>query len=88
LTPRSQLYGAVREASGPDDWREAVRENFKNGADFIKLASHFSEEEVRAAVEEAHALGLRVTVDAETFYIGWAVEAGVDSVEHPLLRTK
>jgi imidazolonepropionase-like amidohydrolase len=87
LTPRSQLYGAVREASGPDDWREAVRENFKNGADFIKLASHFSEEEVRAAVEEAHALGLRVTVDAETFYIGWAVEAGVDSVEHPLPRT-
>jgi imidazolonepropionase-like amidohydrolase len=87
LTPRADLYGAVREASGPDDWREAVRENFKNGADFIKLASHFSEAEVRAAVEEAHALGLRVTVDAETFYIGWAVEAGVDSVEHPLPRT-
>jgi imidazolonepropionase-like amidohydrolase len=86
LTPRSQLYGAVREASGPDDWREAVRENFKQGADFIKLASHFSQDEVRAAVEEAHALGLRVTVDAETFYIGWAVEAGVDSVEHPLPR--
>jgi imidazolonepropionase-like amidohydrolase len=87
LTPRTQLYGAIREASGPDDWREAVRENFKNGADFIKLASHFSREEIRAAVEEAHALGLRVTVDAETFYIGWAVEAGVDSVEHPLPRT-
>ncbi len=87
LTPRTQLYGAVREASGPDDWREAVRENFKNGADFIKIASHFSEAEIRAAVEEAHALGLRVTVDAETFYIGWAVEAGVDSVEHPLPRT-
>jgi imidazolonepropionase-like amidohydrolase len=87
LTPRAQLYGAIREASGPDDWREAVRENFKNGADFIKLASHFSQEEIRAAVEEAHALGLRVTVDAETFYIGWAVEAGVDSVEHPLPRT-
>ncbi len=87
LTPRAQLYGAVREASGPHGWREAVRENFKNGADFIKLASHFSQEEIRAAVEEAHALGLRVTVDAETFYIGWAVEAGVDSVEHPLPRT-
>jgi imidazolonepropionase-like amidohydrolase len=81
------LYGAIREASGADDWREAVRENFKKGADFIKLASHFSPEEVRAAVEEAHRLGLRVTVDAETFYIGWAVEAGVDCVEHPLPRT-
>jgi imidazolonepropionase-like amidohydrolase len=87
MSERSPEAGAIREASGPDDWREAVRENFKKGADFIKLASHFSEDEVRAAVAEAHALGLRVTVDAETFYIGWAVEAGVDSVEHPLPRT-
>jgi imidazolonepropionase-like amidohydrolase len=87
LSPHSQIYGEIREASGPDDWREAVREQFKNGADFIKLASHYSKEEVAAAIDEAHTLGLRVTVDAETFYIGWAVEAGVDCVEHPLPRT-
>ncbi len=78
---------AVREASGPDDWREAVREQFKRGADLIKLASHYSREEVAAAVDEAHALGLKVTVDAETFYIQWAVEAGADIIEHPLPRT-
>jgi imidazolonepropionase-like amidohydrolase len=87
LSPHSQIYGEIREASGPDDWREAVREQFKNGADFIKLASHFTQQEVAAAIDEAHTLGLRVTVDAETFYIGWAVEAGVDCVEHPLPRT-
>ncbi len=88
LTEHSQIYGEIREASGPDDWREAVREQFKNGADFIKLASHFSKDEIKAAVEEAHALGIRVTVDAETFYIDWAIEAGVDCVEHPLPRTQ
>lgn len=88
LNEHSQIYGEIREASGPDDWREAVREQFKNGADFIKLSSHFSKAEIQAAVEEAHALGIRVTVDAETFYIGWAVEAGVDCVEHPLPRTQ
>lgn len=77
-----------REASGPDDFRQAVREQFEKGADFIKLASHFSREEIAAAVDEAHALGLRVTVDAETQYIQWAVEAGVDMVEHPLPRTE
>lgn len=88
LTEHSQIYGEIREASGPDDWREAVREQFKNGADFIKLASHFSKDEIKAAIEEAHALGIRVTVDAETFYIDWAVEAGVDCVEHPLPRTQ
>jgi len=64
LDQTSSLYGVIREASGPDDWREAVREQFKRGADVIKLASHFSREEVAAAVEEAHALGLKVAVDA------------------------
>ena len=79
--------GSVRIANGADDWRRAVRENFDGGADFIKIASHFSHDEVRAAVEEAHALGLRVTCDCETFYIDWAVDAGADMIEHPLPRT-
>jgi imidazolonepropionase-like amidohydrolase len=87
LSPQDPLYGAIREASGPDDWREAVREQFKRGADVIKLASHYSREEIAAAVDEAHALGLKVCVDAETFYIQWAVEAGADVIEHPLPRT-
>jgi len=77
----------TRLASGPDGWREAVREQFSRGADLIKIGSHFSREEVRACVEEAHALGLKVACDAETFYIQWAVEAGVDTIEHPLPRT-
>ncbi|HXV59439.1 MAG TPA: amidohydrolase family protein [Vicinamibacteria bacterium] len=80
--------GSVMTASGPDEWREAVRKQFDRGADLIKLASHYSREEIAAAIEEAHALGLKVTVDAETFYVQWAVEAGADSIEHPLPRTE
>lgn len=76
----------IREASGPDDWRDAVRANFKRGADLIKVASHFSQDEIDAAVDEAHRLGLRVTVDSESIYTAMAVQAGVDSVEHPLPR--
>jgi imidazolonepropionase-like amidohydrolase len=79
--------GETRVASGPDDWRQAVREQFHNGADLIKLGSHFTAEEVRAAVAEAHDLGLKVTVDAESFYIQRAVEAGADTIEHPLPRS-
>jgi imidazolonepropionase-like amidohydrolase len=82
LVPKS-----TRLAEGPDEWRQAVREQFNRGADLIKVGSHFSREEVKAAVEEAHALGLKVGCDAETFYIQWAVEAGVDVIEHPLPRT-
>ena len=78
---------AVREASGPDGWREAVRVQFKQGADLIKLASEYSQAEIDAAVDEAHSLGLPVTVDSETQYIDMAVKAGVDSIEHPLPRS-
>jgi imidazolonepropionase-like amidohydrolase len=82
-----RAQGDTRIASGPDDWRQAVREQFHNGADLIKLGSQFTLEEARAAVSEAHDLGLKVTVDAETFYIERAVEAGADTIEHPLPRT-
>jgi imidazolonepropionase-like amidohydrolase len=77
----------VRIASGPDQWREAVRIQFAKGADLIKLASEYSQAEVTAAVDEAHSLGLPVTVDAETQYIDMAIKAGVDSIEHPLPRS-
>ena len=42
LSVHSGVYGAVVEASGADGFREAVREQFKRGADLIKVASHFS----------------------------------------------
>lgn len=83
-----KMQAATRLASGPDDWRLAVREQFHKGADVIKLGSHFSFEEIKAAVQEAHELGLKVTVDSETFYIQRAVEAGADSIEHPLPRSE
>jgi imidazolonepropionase-like amidohydrolase len=83
----SSAEGMVRVANGPDDWRLAVREQFSNGADLIKIASHFSPAEVTAAIQEAHALGLKVTCDCETFYTKWAVEAGIDMIEHPLPRS-
>jgi len=81
--PDSQVY----EATGADGFREAVRLQFKRGADLIKLASHFAPEEVQAAVDEAHRLGLRVTVDSETIYTDMAVNAGVDCVEHSMPRS-
>ncbi len=86
---RSSIYAPIyiREVDGADEWRKAVRETFKMGAGHIKIASHFAPDEVKAAVEEAHRLGLKVTCDCETIYIPMAVEAGVDSIEHPLPRT-
>ena len=75
------------EVDGPDAWRAAVRKTFKEGASVIKIASHFSADEVAAAVDEAHLLGLKVACDCETIYTAMAVKAGVDTIEHPLPRT-
>ncbi|HNQ81878.1 MAG: amidohydrolase family protein [Acidobacteria bacterium] len=80
------VNGIVREANGADDFRKAVREQIKAGADCIKLASHYTLEEAAAAIDEAHQMGLRVTADSHTFYITWAVQAGIDGIDHPLPR--
>jgi imidazolonepropionase-like amidohydrolase len=85
--PYTNPNSMVRVASGPDQWREAVRIQFAKGADLIKLASEYSQAEITAAVDEAHSLGLPVTVDSETQYIDMAIKAGVDSIEHPLPRS-
>jgi imidazolonepropionase-like amidohydrolase len=53
-------------------------------ADWIKLTAPFDREEVGAAIAEAHMIGLPVAVDSFGKYTLWAVEAGVDTVEHPL----
>jgi imidazolonepropionase-like amidohydrolase len=87
LSPVTPGLGEILEVSGPDEWRNAVREQVKKGADVIKIASHFSREELAAAVDEAHTLGFKVMCDAEAFYVDWAVDAGIDTLEHPLPRT-
>ena len=80
-------YRVVR---GPDDARQAVRENVTHGADVIKLyanaspnPAYLSAAELRAAVEEAHLMGVPVTAHATTdLAVRRAIEAGVDAVEH------
>jgi imidazolonepropionase-like amidohydrolase len=88
------------EADGPDGLRRAARAQIKAGADNVKLiasggiltpgteigAPQFTVEEMRAAVDEAHAAGKTSCAHAHgTTAIKNAVKAGVDSVEHGYL---
>jgi imidazolonepropionase-like amidohydrolase len=77
-----------QEADGIDGVRTAVRDQVKRGADLIKVIANevtpqFTVEELRAAAEEAHRWGRRVTAHASIPQaIRNVVDAGFDSVEH------
>jgi imidazolonepropionase-like amidohydrolase len=85
---------------GVEQIRTVVRENLAAGADLIKIyitgtlrgpkgiPSFFSKEEVQAAVDEAHRVGIPVA----THCIGgigfeWAIETGIDVIEHGYFLT-
>src|SRR6185369_4489826 len=88
----------VQIVDGADNIRRAVREQVKYGADWIKYYSdrryyvkdgalhswvNFTDEEVRALVDESHRLGRKVAAHAMGREgIESALRAGVDSIEH------
>jgi imidazolonepropionase-like amidohydrolase len=84
-------------ADGPDEIVKAVRTNFKNGADFIKILvtgavtskgigpeqQQYSDEEIQAAVGEAKRWGRDVAAHAHgTAGIKAALRAGVRTIDH------
>jgi imidazolonepropionase-like amidohydrolase len=89
----------VQIVDGPVEIRKAVREEAKYGADWIKFYAdrryyigddgrvrswvNFTDEEMKAIVDEAHRLGKKVAAHA----VGWdgidgALRAGVNTIEH------
>ena len=87
-------------ANGVDEVRKAVRYQIKHGAQLIKVCAsggvmshagtagsqHYSDEELRAIVDEAHRRGLKVAAHTHGAEAVWhAVEAGIDCIEHGFL---
>lgn len=84
-------------ADGPWEIRQQVREHRKYGVDLIKFCAtggilskgttvggrQYTLEEMQAIVDEAHTHGLKVAAHAHgPEGIRYAIEAGVDSIEH------
>ena len=93
-----RAYRPAFIVNGVDEVRRACRINARNGADLIKIMttggvfsqgdkatphSHFSQEEIRAAVEEAENMGSYVSTHAQaTRGIKMALKNGVKCIEH------
>jgi len=75
-------------ASSPDEGRRAVLEDLRVGANVIKVVADdwprvMGDATLKAIVEEAHRVSIRVAAHATTALgIGAAIAAGVDSIEH------
>lgn len=102
LLPYEAQTRSGGRADGPWEVRQKVRENKKYGARVIKFcgtggvlspntsinAQQYSFEEMKAIVDEARLLELKVAVHAHgPRGIQSAIEAGVDSVEHASMIT-
>lgn len=80
----------VEEVDGVDAVKKAVRTRIKHQSKWIKImTSHrsdvceFSQEELNAAADECHRLGVKLTAHSGTQpSIGMCIEAGFDSIEH------
>jgi imidazolonepropionase-like amidohydrolase len=94
MDPAARLAALV---SGADEIRRVVREQAKDGVDNVKLqisgstvqskrggrASVFFDEELRAATDTAHDLGLSTAAHAEgPEAITAAIDAGFDTIQH------
>lgn len=90
-------------ADGPAEVAKAVREHRQRGADVIKIMPSggvtsvgddpnqqvMTNEEIAAAVQTAHALGLKVAAHAQSdLAISNAARLGVDSIEHGTLASE
>ena len=98
--PPSLVVPSPQIADGPEALRAMVRKLHKYGAEVIKFCGtggvmskgdtvggqQYSLAEMRAIVDEAHMLGLKVAVHAHgTEGIKDAIRAGVDTIEHASL---
>lgn len=97
LKPSNGHGASAVAADGPDTIRRIVRENFKAGADWVKLFvtggissgdtdpdyCGYSREEIRTAVEEAARVGRGVAVHAHGGPgVRVCIEEGVQTIEH------
>jgi imidazolonepropionase-like amidohydrolase len=79
---KSDLFIQMYQLKDAEDARRFVNYWADAGATSFKAYMHITRDELRAAVEEAHKRGLRVTGHLCAVTYPEAIEAGIDDLEH------
>ena len=85
LEGKGSFTPVMRETTGPDDIRRMVNFWAEQGATSFKAYMNITRDELRAAVEEAHKRGIKVTGHLCSVGYKEAAEIGIDNLEHGLL---
>ena len=72
----------MHKLTGPQDARETVAYWADRGVTSFKAYAHITRDELKAAVEEAHKRGLKVTGHLCSVTYAEAAEIGIDNLEH------
>jgi imidazolonepropionase-like amidohydrolase len=85
LEGRGAFTPVMHELTGPDDARRMVNFWADEGATSFKAYMNITRAELRAAVEESHKRGLKITGHLCSIGFREAAELGIDDLEHGLL---
>ena len=89
-------WDEVEEADGPWAIRKEIRKQVRDGAEWVKILTtnresypELTQEELDAAVDEAHRQGVKIAVHSGTQpSIQMCIDAGFDTIEHGTFLTE
>jgi imidazolonepropionase-like amidohydrolase len=85
LTGAANQNGSMAIVKTPEDARRFVRYWHDEGATWIKFYTDIKHAEAKAAIDEAHKLGMKVTGHICSLTFQEAVALGFDNIEHGML---
>src|SRR5271156_2806396 len=78
-------FSQMHAIAGPDEARRAVDEGAAEGITSFKAYMHLTPEELKAAIDEAHSKGLKITGHLCSVGFTEAADMGIDGLEHGIL---
>ena len=85
LEGKPAVFPQMGELAGPDDARQRVDKWAAAGMTSFKAYMHISPEELKAAIDEAHAKGLKITGHLCSVGFTEAANLGIDNLEHGIV---